>query len=108
MFSKSDATLQSYTRLSDELADLPDVRIEEKKGSIHVVSGRAAFLGVHPRKEGLLLNIVLARPITDARIIKAEQVSRSRFHNELKISRPEEIDDTVIGWIREAHSIQTQ
>jgi hypothetical protein len=87
------------------LQDLPGVRLEEKKRSLHVLAGKAAFLGVHPRKAGLRLNLVLARAIDDPRIVRAEQVSRARYHNELDV-RPGGIDDQLREWIREAYELQ--
>ena len=45
-----------YQRLLTVLAELGPFGLEEKKTSIHVVRARA-FLGVHPRKTALLVNI---------------------------------------------------
>lgn len=79
---------------------------EPKKGSIHVVVGKGAFLGVHPRASGLFLNIVLDHALESARVTKVEQVSRTRFHNELKLTDPGEIDAELLGWIGEAYALK--
>ena len=103
---KSDATRAAYEELLGVLAGLSGVVVEEKKTSLHMVAGRAAFLGVHPRKNGLRLNIVLSRALEGERIAKSEQVSRSRFHNEVDVA-PSDFDAELRGWISEAYELQT-
>lgn len=63
-----------------------------------------AFLGVHPRATGLLLNIVTTTPIKSDRIRKAEQVSKNRCHNEIIIEHVDLIDDELIDWITLAYN----
>jgi hypothetical protein len=48
-----------YLQVLTAVRDLGDNDVEVKKTSLHIVHGRA-FLGIHPRKDGLLLNIVTA------------------------------------------------
>jgi hypothetical protein len=79
---------------------------EPKKQSAHFVAGKAAFLGAHPRRDGIRVNIVLARRLTGDRIIKAEQTSKTRFHNEVDINGAASIDEELADWINEAYSLQ--
>lgn len=95
-----------FERLIQALDALGDFQVEEKKASLHVVAGKAAFLGVHPRKEGLRLNLVLARALSGGRVAKAEQVSKARFHNELDVRTVEDFDDELVEWLREAYELQ--
>jgi hypothetical protein len=95
-----------YAALVERMQGLGPYQEEPKKGSIHVVVGKGAFLGVHPRAAGLLLNIVLDRALESPRVAKAEQVSRTRFHNELKVTELAEIDAELLGWIREAYALK--
>lgn len=88
------------------LANLPNVIIEEKKTSLHLVAGSGAFLGIHPRKDGVRLNVVLARKLDGPRIVKSEQVSKFRYHNELDFSGDTEIDPELLSWIREAYALR--
>jgi hypothetical protein len=60
---------------------------------------------VHPRKSGLLLVIRTDRPIESARVRKLERVSANRWHNELLLSAPEEVDDEVAGWLRAGYAL---
>ncbi len=93
-----------YQQLLTELKKFGEITVEEKKTSIHF-KNRAAFAGVHPRKEYFILNIVSASPINSLRIAKQEQVSKSRFHNELKIEKPEDIDSDLLKWLKEAFEL---
>lgn len=93
-----------YQQLLSQLNKFGDVLVEEKKTSIHL-KNRAGFAGVHPRKEYMLLEIVSNKPITGKRILKTEQVSKSRFHNKVKIENPEDIDSELLQWLKEAHEL---
>lgn len=95
-----------YEQLLQSLNTLGPFQIEEKKTSLHLVAGKAAFLGVHPRKEGLRLNLVLARPLSGGRLAKTEQVSKARFHNEVDVRTVEDFDDELTGWLKEAYELQ--
>ncbi len=93
-----------YSNLTDKLKEFGPFVIEEKKTSFHVVN-RAAFAGIHPRKDYFIVNIVSAEAIKNPRITKCEQVSKSRFHNELKIEKVEDIDSQLLTWLKEAYHL---
>lgn len=87
LFTKNEATTAAYRMLCRLVDDLPNVALEEKKTCVHLVTGSGAFLGVQPRNNGLLLTIPLARSLPGDRIVKCEQVSTRRFHNEVNCGR---------------------
>ena len=91
-----------YKQLLKELGKFGKVAVEEKKTSIHL-KNRVAFSGVHPRKNYLILNIVSSAPIKSPRIIKQEQVSKSRFHNEVRVEKLEDINRELLVWLKEAY-----
>ncbi len=93
-----------YNKLLESLRSFGKVGVEEKKTSFHLTN-RAAFAGVHPRKEYFILTIVSDEPITSSRIKKTEQVSKSRFHNEIKIEKEDNIDKELIGWLKNAYEV---
>ena len=95
-----------YERLTAVLGALGEFQVEVKQTSVHVVAGKAAFLGISPRKSGFRLTVVLSRPLMGTRVLKADQASRARFHNELMVTGPEEFDAELWGWLREAHDLQ--
>ena len=76
----------------------------QKKTSIHLVN-TPGFAGIHPRKRFLYLNVRMNRPLQSERVAKSEQVSKHRYHNEIKIIAPDEVDDELIGWLKEAYRL---
>jgi hypothetical protein len=80
------------------------LKIEGKKTCIHLVAG-SAFAGIHPRKQGIVLNIRTARPIKSSRIRKSEQLSANRYHNEMVIDSAAAVDAEVVTWLREAYAL---
>ncbi len=93
-----------YTALIHEVDQIGEYEVEEKLASIHVVHGRA-FLGVHPRKGALLVNIVLDHSLDSARLHRTEQVSASRWHHEILLHSSKDLDPELVGWISEAYAL---
>src|SRR5713101_5857926 len=103
LFAGKDDTVQAtYTRLLEALRTLGPVKEDPKKTSIHLVNN-SGFAGAHPRKSYLYLNLRTGYPIVSPRIAKTEQVSKNRFHNELKLNSPDEIDEELLGWLKDAY-----
>ena len=65
----------------------------------------SALAGVSTRKEALWLNIRTDFKIMSPRIHKIDQVPARRFHNELKLTSLDEIDDELIGWLKSAYEL---
>ncbi len=79
--------------------------VEDPKNTcVHVTAGKGgtAYLGLHPRKGGVLVTIRTAKPIPSDRIRKAEQVSANRCHCDVLLSDPAEVDDEFLGWAADA------
>lgn len=93
-----------YSRLRKAVAPFGDHREEVKKTCIHLARG-SAFMGVHPRKEHLLVTLKSGHEIKSKRIVKSEQASRSRWYVDLKIASPEDIDKTFLGWARKSYDL---
>ena len=92
-----------YGALMHEISALDGCELQENASSFHVSHGRA-FLGIHPRRGGILVNIVLTRELESARIHRAERVSANRWHNEVILKDPAEIDAELLTWISEGYA----
>ena len=77
---------------------------EPKKTSIHLVNA-TALAGVATRKDYLILTLKSDRKLTSPRVHKSEQVSAKRFHHEVKLASPTEVDRELIGWLKEAYAL---
>ncbi len=75
---------------------------EPKKTSIHIVN-KTALAGVATRKAHLILTIKSNRKIESPRIHKSEQTSASRFHHEVKLTSPADVDEELAGWLKAAY-----
>ena len=105
LFAGKDEIVQAiYTRLLETLSTIGPFQEDPKKTSIHLLH-TTGFAGVHPRKSYLYLNLRTDAPIENPRITKTEQVSKNRFHNELKLTSPDEIDEELLGWLRDAYAL---
>ncbi|MBI2681335.1 MAG: DNA replication protein DnaC [Candidatus Solibacter usitatus] len=100
----SPVARELYKELLRALKPLGSFKTEVKKTSIHLAR-KSAFAGVHPRKEHLLLTIKAAKPIRNKRIVKSEQVSKSRWHEEVKVAAAGDIDAELLGWLRDAYEL---
>ena len=102
-FEDKDPIVRSiYDRILIESRKFGSMIEEPKKTSIHLVN-KSAFAGVMTRKNALILNIKSTAPIKHKRISKTEQVSAGRFHQELKLASPDEVDPLLVGWLKEAY-----
>jgi len=80
--------------------------IHPKKSSIHLHHG-ADFLGIHPKKKWLDINIVLDHPLEDPRLVHTDQPSKNRYHNYLRLSDPEEIDARLVEYLRDSYALMS-
>lgn len=105
LFEKSEPNVEkTYAAILKAVAKFGKVRAEEKKTSIHLVA-KSGFAGVHLRKNAVLLNIRTNVPIKSKRVKRLEQVSANRFHNEMLVASPKEVDAELIGWLKASYSL---
>ena len=105
LFTRSDASvLAIYRALLEAVGGFGRVEVQLKKTSIHLVAG-SAFAGVHPMKNRLRLNIRTDRPISGGRVVKTEQISARRFHNEVDLRSAAEVDGELLAWLRDAYAL---
>ncbi len=101
---KDPEALATYRALTAALAGVGPFVEDPKKTSIHL-NRKSAFAGVHPRKAAILLVIRTAGPIDSPRIRKLEKVSTNRWHNEMLLSAPAEVDPELLGWLGDAYAL---
>nr|WP_281721302.1 DUF5655 domain-containing protein [Nitrosomonas nitrosa] len=102
---KSGEVRETYETLIEKLTcKVGPFGVEVKKTSLHLTKG-SAFAGVHPKKGWLDLTIRLSESLTGTRIRSAEQVSRNRWHNEIRLVAPKEVDSELLSWLAQAHAL---
>jgi hypothetical protein len=95
---------QLYKELLAAVKPIGPFREEVKKTAIHLVRS-SAFAGVHPRKQHLLITFKAEERIENPRISKAEQVSKNRWHFDVKLATSKDINGELVNWLRQAYDL---
>ena len=77
---------------------------DAKQTSIHLVRD-TAFAGVATRRSSLILTLKSATDLRNPRIQKREQTSANRWHLEVRLEKPADIDRQVTTWLRAAYDL---
>lgn len=101
---KAPVVRKIYDRLLKVAKRFGPVEEDPKKTSIHL-NNVTAFAGVATRSEYLILTLKSDHPITSSRIHKTDRPSTRRYHHDLKIALPDEVDAELIGWLKEAYEL---
>jgi len=104
-FAKSDPEVHlTYRRILEAARALGPVAEEPKKTSIHLVA-RTAFAGIATRRSSLLLTLKSSKDIRSPRIHKREQVSAHRWHVEIRLTKPSDVDRQLTTWLSTAYAL---
>ncbi len=101
---KDAAVRQIYDRLLQAVGRFGPVKEDPKKTSIHLVN-KTAFAGVATQKRAIVLTIKSDRKLSNPRLHKSEQTSANRFHHEVKLSSPAEVDSELVKWLKAAYAL---
>jgi predicted DNA-binding protein (MmcQ/YjbR family) len=101
---RSTHVREIYQRIVDASSALGPVAEDPKKTSIHL-NRRVAFAGVQTRKDALILTLKSERDIKHRRVHKTEQTSANRWHFEVRLTTPEEVDDQIQQWIQTSYEL---
>jgi hypothetical protein len=94
----------TYAALLAAAKKLGPVREEPKKTSIHLVRD-TAFAGVATRKTALILTLKSESDFASDRIIKREKVSAHRWHLEVRLETPKQVDSELLTWLKRAYAL---
>ena len=104
-FTKSSAPVRAtYDAVLHAARALGPVREEAKKTSIHLVRS-SAFAGVATRSTSLILTLKAATNVTSSRIRRAEQASANRWHLEIPLATPADVDAELRAWLKQAYEL---
>lgn len=93
-----------YAAILKAAKKLGPVKEEAKKTSIHLVR-KSAFAGVATRKTALVLTLKSDSDIASKRIAKREQAFAHRWHLEVKLEAPEQVDREIMAWLKKAYEL---
>ena len=101
---KLPAVRETYDALLHVARRFGNVGEEPKKTSIHLVA-RTAFAGVMTRQTKLVLTIKSPVAVKGRRVAKCEKLSANRWHFEVHLATPADVDGDVEAWLRSAYQI---
>jgi hypothetical protein len=101
---RSPHVLQIYRRIVDASSIVGPVEEDPKKTSIHL-NRRVAFAGVQTRKDALILTLKSDRDVKHGRVHKTEQTSANRWHFEVRLSDPAEVDEQILQWHQASYEL---
>ncbi len=91
-----------FDAVHGHLARYGDVYVEPLAVGIFF-KRRRAFVQLRPMKRWVALCLMLPRKVDDPRIARKVISTGSSFYHVVNIARPDQIDDTVRGWLDEAY-----
>lgn len=94
----------TYDHLIKQLKQFGEVKVAPKQTSIHLEKN-SGFAGVHPRKAYFNLEFRTDYKIDDPRITRMQQLSAKRFEHTVKLERESDVDDQLLGWLRDAYNL---
>ena len=104
-FEKSEPEVHAtYKAILNVAKKFGPVQEEAKKTSIHLVR-RTAFAGVATRKNALILTLKSGSDVSSKRITKHEQVSANRWHLDVRLAEPSDVDQEVAAWLKRAYEM---
>jgi len=96
---RASAVWTIYQQILDAAGAYGPFAQEPKKTSIHLVR-KSAFAGVATRKDALILTLKSATDIRSRRIAKREQASARRWHVEIRLDDPSQVDAELKSWLK--------
>jgi hypothetical protein len=101
---RAESVRSTYDAILRAAKKFGPVEEDPKKTSIHL-NRKSAFAGIATRKAVLVLTLKSDADIKSARIAKREKVSAKRWHLELKLESPRDVDRELVGWLKNAYEM---
>lgn len=116
-FEPQKEALPLYEALETRILDeIPDVRIKVQKSQISFYNrhlfGCVSFLRVKKKKEMppcyIAVTVGLARKLESPRVAVATEPYPGRWTHHIVVSAPDQIDDQLMDWLKEAAAFSAQ
>jgi hypothetical protein len=91
-----------FQAMLDLFSDLDDVIVEAADVGLFFKKSRR-FAQIRPRRQWLVLIFLLRRELDDPRIQSTTRATNSATAYRVRVRQPEDIDDTVRGWLMESY-----
>jgi len=102
--NKSPEVAETVEKILAELHDIGNVTVEAVKTAIQVKAG-ATFLSMKPKKDHVEIEFQLGREIREFPVYRSLRVSRNRVLHLAAIEGPDDVDRTLVEWLRESYEL---
>lgn len=104
-FEGKDAVVaRIYQHLLKHARRFGPVAEDPKKTSIHL-NNVTAFAGIATRKNAIILTIKSDQDLDSPRVHRSEQASARRYHHEVRLTAPSDVDAELIRWLKKAYEL---
>lgn len=105
--NKKEIAMLLFDALVKEIEEkIGPIKIESLPCCIHFVS-HYTFGATWAQKTNIKIDFRLDRKVDDQRFLKEIKMSANRYLYYLEIKNKDEIDDRLIGWLRESYSLSS-
>jgi len=98
------AVKATYAAILAAARSLGTVHEDPKKTSIHL-NRKTAFAGIATRRASLILTLKSSADVASPRIRKRERVSANRWHLEVEVGAPSDVDRELRRWLKRAYEL---
>jgi hypothetical protein len=104
-FERTDPTVRAvYDAILEAARKFGPVVEDPKKTSIHL-NRRTAFAGIATRKTAIIMTLKSSSDIDDAHVLKREKVSANRWHIDVRLETPRDLNTKVRTWLGRAYAL---
>jgi hypothetical protein len=104
---KDSAVRATFDRVVGAVRELGPVTVLPEKTRI-ALQVRMSFAALIPKRHWLDGHVVLARRLESPRFRRIDTFSPRNVVHVFRLGSPDEVDDEVIGWLREAYAVGEQ
>ena len=102
--NKQQNVIETFQKIKNEVLLFEDVRINTVKNAI-LFRCKSTFLAIKPKKAFLDIEFVMDQKVEGFPIYKTVQASKYKWAHFMRLESPEEIDEQLILWLKQSHSI---
>jgi hypothetical protein len=102
--NRAPSVKSTYAAILAAARKLGPFEEDPKKTSIHL-NRKTAFAGIATRKDALILTLKSDKDLTGPRVVRREQTSASRWHLELRLESPKDVDKRLQEWLARAYEL---
>jgi hypothetical protein len=99
---KSPSLRKVFDQLLNKVSQFGPVRSDTVRSAINITN-RFHFAMVYVLRDSLKVDFSSNRKLDSKRILRSQKMSENSYINYLKLTSPEDTDEELLGWLKEAY-----